>query len=677
MAYRTRQITTLALAAILLCGTVAGEYTRDTSGAISPALEQADDNKAVTLSALAKVAAEQSQGMGFLVANMPDGQKAVDVRVWEKVELVFEAQRKFANPYTDVDVWVQLKGPNFDKKVYGFWDGGGTFKVRVLADEPGTWTWTSGSNQNDGGLKAKIGSFEAVAWTKAEIEDNPNRRGLVRTNPQSPHGFIYADGTPFFFIADTWWAAMTWRYPFAGGKDIPPSYVPDESNWCFEGGVQWLKRLGFNSVAFIASFPNWTDDNYGRKVTDDNGVVLRQGWPKAPTGETIKNMNDQDGNMPFCFPGKSKGRTDVCADFDRINPAYWQNMDKKMDYLWHNGFVPYIETVRRDHYASWTTYYNFRESFARYLHYIKARYGTYNFIYSLSHNDVRPRSKNDVTVEVFAHYHKKYGPMPFGQPVTAMMAESSLKYLGHVDTAPFLTCHCCGNWKRDHQILAYVREIYDQEPKVPGFNNEPYYSWHDVGFGRPDGERVIPNSDRDNYFARSHAYDNFFSGAFAGHVFGSGSFGGGTKGEPVYSADPKWPKIWQTLRMPNYRQAGYFRNFILSEGPAYQDLLLASDDLSAPRTKAIKMDEWSFMLRSADKKLALLYFENKAARQTISNMLPSREYKAQWYDPRTGQWFDMEAGSLTSDSNGRIELPAFPSGEDAAQKDWAARIKAF
>jgi hypothetical protein len=278
---------------------------------------------------------------------------------------------------------------------------------------------------------------------------------------------------------------------------------------------------------------------------------------------------------------------------------------------------------------------------------------------------------------VFEYYHDKYGPMPFGQPVTAMMAESSLKYIGHIDTAPFLTCHCSGNWRRDHRLLDYIKEFFEQEPEVPGFNNEPYYSWHDVSFGRPDGERVIPNSDRDNYFARSHAYDSFFSGAFAGHVFGSGSFGGDTKGEPIFAVNPKWPKIWQTLQMPNMKQAGYFREFVLSEGIKYQSLLLASDDLSSARSSSIKMDEWSFMLRSPDKKLAFLYFENKAKRQIISNMLPSTKYRAQWYNPRTGKWFDIANGVLKSDSNGGIELPRFPTGEDVARDDWAAKVKAF
>ena len=596
--------------------------------------------------------------------------------VWEAMEITLQAEHTYENPYTEVDLWVQLEGPDFDKRVWGFWDGNNVFKVRVVATTPGEWRWRSGANVNDPGLVNKSGRFTAVAWTKKEMEDNPNRRGFVRTNPNAPHGFIYADGTPFFLMADTWWAAFTWRYPLEG-KAIPRDYVPDASNWCFEGGVQWLKKHGFNSIAAIASFPNWKRDELDGTIRDSAGVQIRSGWPKAPDGRRIKDMPDEKGQMPFAFPGKSAGKNDLCANYDLIKPAYWQSMDQKMRHLWDQGFVPYIEAVRRSHFESWRRYHDFAPSYARYLNYLKARYGAYNLVFSLTHNDgvLKEEGKNGYIHEAMKYYHGKYGSMPFGQPVTAMMSRSSMEYLGHVDESPFLTCHSFGNWNRDHRILKFVEEAYHKEPFVPGFSNEPYYSWHDVSFGRPDGERVIPNSDRDNYFARAHAYDHFFSGAFGGHVFGSGSFGGDTKGEPVFAVPPNWPYIWQTLNMPNIAQAKYFMEYIHSEGIRYQEMDLASQDLSNARTEAIKMDEWAFMLRDRDKKLAFLYFENGTVRQTIHGMIPEKRYRAQWYDPRTGQWSGMNGGTLVADGSGTIEMPPYPWGRKVSDNDWAAKLK--
>ena len=55
-----------------------------------------------------------------------------EVHVWETQEITFEAARDYANPYVDVTLWIELNGPGFSRKVYGFWDGGRTFKVRFV-----------------------------------------------------------------------------------------------------------------------------------------------------------------------------------------------------------------------------------------------------------------------------------------------------------------------------------------------------------------------------------------------------------------------------------------------------------------------------------------------------------------------------------------------------------------
>ena len=79
------------------------------------------------------------------VAGAGQAEHTGPAHVWEKQELTFTAARTFANPYIDATVWVDLSGPGFKKRVYGFWDGGQTFRVRVLATVPGNWTWRSGS----------------------------------------------------------------------------------------------------------------------------------------------------------------------------------------------------------------------------------------------------------------------------------------------------------------------------------------------------------------------------------------------------------------------------------------------------------------------------------------------------------------------------------------------------
>ena len=133
------------------------------------------------------------------------------VHPWEKQELTFTSAGSYANPYTEVTVWVDLTGPGFRKRIYGFWDGGKTFRVRVLATTPGAWSWRSGSTPADAGLAGKSGSFAATAWSQEELQKNPLRRGFLRPTANH-HALEQADGTPFFVLGDTWYSVGTNRF---------------------------------------------------------------------------------------------------------------------------------------------------------------------------------------------------------------------------------------------------------------------------------------------------------------------------------------------------------------------------------------------------------------------------------------------------------------------------------
>src|ERR1017187_8731097 len=55
-----------------------------------------------------------------------------------------------------------------------------------------------------------------------------------------------------------------------------------------------------------------------------------------------------EGGRAFLFPGKVPGYGQVFPDVDRINPDYFKFMDRKIEYLNAQGFIPVIEVARRD-----------------------------------------------------------------------------------------------------------------------------------------------------------------------------------------------------------------------------------------------------------------------------------------------------------------------------------------
>jgi hypothetical protein len=603
-----------------------------------------------------------------------------EVHVWETQEIILKAHRDYANPYVDVDCWIELTGPNFKRRVYGFWDGGRTFKVRFVATAPGDWQWRAASNHRDDTGLAGRGTLKAVAWTDEELKANPNRRGFVRATPNG-HALQYADRTPFFLVGDTWLAASTWRLPFKG---IHPAddYVPAEGI-SFEEAVAYRKRQGFNSISFISAFPNWAADEHGATFANKDGVYLRNAWEKfgswAPNAKistddgattTAKDMQDEAGNRPFEVFADREG----LANFDRINPAYFRSLDRKMRYLSNEGFVPFLETIRRDNAPSWKAYFDFNESYARFVQYLIARYGAYNLIFSGIHLDWIPE-KFSLTAGEFnaalTYHWKKYGPLPFGQPFTTLIDSSTYRRFGHGDDAPWLTMHTVGNNPRNHAIYASIEELFRLQPPYPAANLEPYYTGWNHAINRPGGETPAENSDRDNYFSRAMMYGSVLSGGLAGHVHGTAAYDVTSTGEPA-----GWrPHIWTALKYTSGSQMQYLKKFVLSEGDRYEQLQLASSDLvprSVPGALDNGLDGWSFLMRTADKGFALAYFENKAPLPQMKGFNPKARYDWIWFDPRTGEWSKPIA--VTANAQGTISAPAFAQGGSQAMLDVAAKI---
>jgi hypothetical protein len=578
--------------------------------------------------------------------------------VWEKVEIPLRAEKSYENPYTEVQVWVDLEGPDFRKRCYGFWDGGSTFRVRVLATAPGTWHYTSGSNQDDKGLNGVRVTFEAATWTEAEKQENPCRRGMIRPAPGG-HAFQYADGTPFFLLGDTWWATPTFRYPWHDD----PKPRPLGPNAGFKDYVRYRKRQEFNCVAMIAAFPHWANDGRPNRLKLEDGTPLRAAWSQPGT-KSAKDMHDEEGNRAFFFPGKIPGYEDVFPDLDRINPAYFRNLDRKIDYLNRMGIVPFIEVARRDIGHAWKKYHRWPDSYSRYIQYVWSRYQGNLCLFSPIHFDtpgwsVPARTWSEAANRVI----DRYGPPPFGTLAGTNSNPSSLVNFGHVDEARWLGFHQIGN-RRTHDNYAYLTEIFRTRPPVPAINGEPYYD------GMPDAD---PGTEKAALYCRSGMYGSVLSGGLGGHIYGAGGWDGGMWGGNVEKAAEH--HVWDVLPWPSADQMRHLKTFVLSEGPKYQQLV-PNRELLDPRESgpAHGYVGWAYAAGTPGKDFLLLYFEKDCPRATLSGLSPDRAYQARWFNPRSGQWTRAGEGSLVAGPSGTAELPPFPNGKPRSSLDWALKL---
>ena len=581
------------------------------------------------------------------------------VHVWEKQELTFNAANAYKNAYLDVIIWVDLTGPGFNKRIYGFWDGGRTFHLRLVATQPGTWYWKSGSIPEDPGLTGKSGSFTAVDWTDSEKTENPLRRGFLRPSANQ-RALEFADGTPFFIIGDTWYSLGTNRfhwYDDAKERPIGPSAG-------FKDYVRCRKAQGYNWVNVIAAFPNWiTDGKSWHLVMDDSAkTTVRSAWLEFGTG-SAKNM-DNEGGRPFFFPGKVPGYENEFPDMDRINPEYFKYLDRKIDYLNANGFVPFIEVSRRDAGLCWYKYYGWPDSYVRFIQYIFSRYQANNTVLSPIHLDIIDEtvSPDDYTAAIHS-MEKKFGPPPFGTRLSANANPSTFENWGEDS---WVTLHQIGNM-REHNNYWYLTEIFNLKNPKPALNGEPYYAgYRDArGPGSANYTRgAAGGSERDNAFVRSGMYGSFLSGGLAGHVYGA---------EGIWGADiePTAPVyMWDAFQWKSGAEMQYLRTFAFSIGNRYQELVPLADLVSPNKThETLSYEGWAYCARTDDKQVFLAYFEKGCPPSQIRGARLNSIYCAQWFNPRNGSWQDVGIGRLTSNKIGIVSLPDFP-----CDADWGLRL---
>ena len=536
---------------------------------------------------------------------------------------------------------------------------------------PGNWTWRVGSNKPDAGLNREQGSFTARDWTEPEKAAFPTRRGFIKPSVNG-HAFEYADGTHFILVGDTWYAAATDRFHW-NDDDRERAIGPDAG---FKDFLRLRKSQGFNSVAIIAAFPNWAKDGQPWEIWLDHAATrgVRSTW--VDQGQIANHLpRDQwqakdmtnEGGRAFLFPGRVPGYENIYPDVERLNPDYFKYLDRKIDYLNAQGFIPVIEVARRDLTACWAKYYPWPDSYTRYVQYVWSRYQANNCFLSPVHYDYPAMTAATSQLNQAANLViEKYGPPPFGTLVSCNASVSSLVDFGGPDENKWLTFHQIGNL-REHDAYWYLTDIYHTTPARPALNGEAYYSGMTdrrytptYRYGAPGGTEL------DDLYMRSGIYGSFLSGGFAGHNYGA---------EGIWGADTEPgsdPLMWQAFQWNSANQMQHLKAFALSEGKRYQDLVPDANLVSPNSTAQTKgYTGWAYCARTPGRDFFLAYFEKDCPRQSIiRGAKPDTTYQAQWFDPRTGQWSPAGDGTLKANAWGWITVPDFP-----ATNDWGLKLK--
>lgn len=203
------------------------------------------------------------------------------------VELPFTASRSRGDPFNEVTLDVVFSDPAGRKlRVPAFWAGKNVWKVRYASPLQGTHTFRSECQEaQDTGLHGIAGKVEVTPYTGK----NPLfLHGALRVADDKRH-FAYADGTPFFWLGDTWWMGLTKRLA-----------------WPEDMQALAADRLakGFNVIQIVAGL-----------------------YPDMPAF-------DERGANEAGFPWE--------RDYARLRPEYFDAADRRIIFLAEQGLVPCV-----------------------------------------------------------------------------------------------------------------------------------------------------------------------------------------------------------------------------------------------------------------------------------------------------------------------------------------------
>ena len=154
----------------------------------------------------------------FLFFIVNDGISQQVLKTWQVLEINLTSSLSDRNPYVTylagnkpalvLATFKGVSGVAAGKTITvpGFWDGDNLWKIRFAPPFSGTWIYETSSH--DRAMNGKKGRTTVTDWTPGELAANPCRRGLIvvnKTGERPGRYFMYSDGTPFLWIADTWW----------------------------------------------------------------------------------------------------------------------------------------------------------------------------------------------------------------------------------------------------------------------------------------------------------------------------------------------------------------------------------------------------------------------------------------------------------------------------------------
>lgn len=234
------------------------------------------------------------------------------------------SNKSYTDPMVEVELYAAVTDPTGQtRRIPAFWSEHGVWRFRYSSSLVGLHSYhTECSDIQNTNLHMQTGVFTV---TPNESENPLFEHGAIGKSADN-RTLQHADGTPFFWLADTWWMGLTTRLAW-----------PDDFMTLTSDRVE----KGFTVVQIIAGL-----------------------YP------------DMD---PFDARGANEAGFPWETDFSQINPAYFDAADKKITHLIEEGITPCIV-------GCWGFFTGFAgvEKIKRHWDYLLARWAAYPVVWCIA-----------------------------------------------------------------------------------------------------------------------------------------------------------------------------------------------------------------------------------------------------------------------------------------------------
>lgn len=428
-------------------------------------------------------------------------EQALQGTVHRVAEWTFASEKTYADPFNEVELDLLITAPDKTvSRVPAFWAGAQKWRVRFAPTQAGVHRFRTECSDAKNPL---LHGVEGTLAVSAYLGTNAfYRHGPVRVAANRRH-FEHADGTPFLWLADTWWMGFCNRL-----------HWPEE----FQALTADRVAKGFNVVQIVAGL-----------------------YPDMPA---------------FDARGANEAGYPWTRDYSRVEPAYFDEADKRIAWLSDAGIAPCVVGAWGYH-LPWLGV----ERMKKHWRYLVARWSAYPVFwcvagegmmpYYLSSNKTEDRSFQKKGWTEVARYLRTIDP--YHHPVSIHptdAARNQVEDAGVLDFDMLQTGH--SDRASIPSTINLVRASRIAQPAMPTINSEVCY------------EGILGTCFED--IQRFMVWSCLLSGT-AGHTYGANGIWQVNRREQPYGKSPhggNWGNTpWnEAMALPGSQQMAWAKRFL-------------------------------------------------------------------------------------------------------------------